>query len=88
MARAFCRGPASVTDACFIRAVLDGVEMLPQGGDFQTFVSEDPTENAHAFLWVRRIGPGNHVLRIEVRVGNASLSFVLDDWTFDLTVFN
>ena len=84
---AACRGPAAVTDFCFIRALLDGVEMLPQGGGFQVFLSEDPTANAHAYEWVRRVGGGNHIVRIQRRVGNAGTFFDLDDWTFDLQIY-
>jgi hypothetical protein len=87
-AKAACRGPTAVTDFCFIRALLDGVEMLPQGAGIQTFISEDATENAHAYMWVRRVGAGNHVVRIERRVGNAATGFLLDDWTFDVQIYN
>jgi hypothetical protein len=87
-AKAACRGPTAVTDFCFIRATINGVEMLPQGAGIQTFVSEDPTENAHAYMWVRRVGPGNQVVRIERRVGNAATGFLLDDWTFDVQLYN
>jgi hypothetical protein len=86
--KAACRGPTAVIDFCYIRALLDGVEMLPQGAGLQTFLSEDATENAHAYLWVARVGPGNHVVQIQRRVGNAATSFLLDDWTFDVSLFN
>jgi hypothetical protein len=86
-AKAACRGPTAVTDFCFIRATIDGVEMPPQGGGFQTFISEDATENAHAYMWITRVGAGNHVVRIERRVGNAASSFLLDDWTFDVSLY-
>jgi hypothetical protein len=39
-AEAACRGPAAVTDFCNIQAIDNGVPMLPQGGGFQSFVSE------------------------------------------------
>jgi hypothetical protein len=87
-AKAACRGPAAVGDFCYIRATINGVEMLPQGAGFRTFVSEDPTENAHAYQWVRRVGAGNQVVRIERRVGNAATSFLLDDWSFDVQIYN
>lgn len=85
---AACRGPAAVSDFCFIRALDNGVEMNPQGAGAQIFLSEDPTENAHAYEWVRRIGPGNHTILIQRRVGNAATGFLLDDWTFDLQIYN
>jgi hypothetical protein len=87
-AKAACRGPTAVTDFCFIRATLNGVEMLPQGAGFQTFISEDATENAHAYMWVRRLRAGNYTLRIERRVGNAMTGFLLDDWTLDVSLYN
>ena len=86
-AKAACRGPTTVADFCYIRATINGVEMLPQGAGFRTFVSEDPTENAHAYQWVRRVGPGNQVVRIERRVGNAATTFLLDDWSFDVQLY-
>jgi len=60
-------------------------------GDVATvrrLLSEDPTENGHAYEWVRRIGPGNHTILIQRRVGNAATGFLLDDWTFDLQIYN
>jgi hypothetical protein len=87
-AKAACRGPTAIIDQCFIRATINGVEMLPQGAGFQTFISEDPTENAHAYMWVRRLNPGNQVVRIERRVGNVNTFFLLDDWTFDVQIYN
>lgn len=85
---AACRGPAAVGDFCFVRALDNGVEIPPQGGGAQVFLSEDPTENAHAYEWVARFGPGNHTVVIQRRVGNAATGFLLDDWTFDLEVHN
>jgi hypothetical protein len=64
------------------------VEIPPQGGGFQVFLSEDTTENAHAYEWVSRVGPGNHTIVIQRRVGNAATGFLLDDWTFDLEIHN
>jgi hypothetical protein len=87
-AEAACRGPTSVSDFCVVRALDNGVEIPPQGGGAQVFLSEDATENAHAYEWVKRIGPGNHTILLQRRVGNAFTSFLLDDWTFDLQIFN
>jgi hypothetical protein len=84
---AVCRGPAAVADFCYIRALLDGVEMLPQGAGFQAFLSEDASANAHAYEWVSRVAAGNHVVRIQRRVGNVNTFFELDDWTFDLQIY-
>ncbi len=85
---AACRGPAAVNDFCFIRATDNGVEMSPQGGGAQVFLSEDATENAHAYQWAQRVRAGNHRIVIQRRVGNASTSFLLDDWTFDVMLLN
>lgn len=87
-ASAACRGPSAVSDTCIIRALDNGAEFSPQGSSVQTFVSEDPTQNAHAFEWIRRVGPGNHGIVIQRRVFNAASSFLLDDWTFDVQVLN
>ena len=54
---AACRGPAAMSDFCYIRALDNGVELPPQGANFQAFLSEDPTENAHAYEWVTRSEP-------------------------------
>jgi hypothetical protein len=83
---AACRGPSAIGDFCFIRALDNGVEIPPQGASAQIFLSEDPTENAHAYEWVNRVGPGNHTIVIQRRVGNAATGFLLDDWTFDLEI--
>jgi hypothetical protein len=87
-AEAACRGPAAIGDFCYIRAIENGVEMFPQGAGFQSLLSEDPTENGHAYEWVRRVGPGNHLILIQRRVGNAATGFLLDDWTFDVQIYN
>jgi hypothetical protein len=85
---AACRGPAAVSDFCFIRALDNGVEISPQGASNQVFLSEDATANAHAYEWVGRFGPGNHTVVIQRRVGNLGTGFLLDDWTFDLEIHN
>ena len=85
---AACRGPAAIGDFCYIRALDNGVEMFPQGAAFQSFLSEDATENGHAYEWVSRFRAGNHLIVIQRRVGNAATSFLLDDWTFDVQINN
>jgi hypothetical protein len=84
---AACRGSANGGDICFIQALLDGVQMQPQGGVSQAFLSRDQTANAHAYEWVRRVTAGDHVVRIQQRVGDANTFFELDDWTFDIQVY-
>jgi len=83
---AACRGPGAVADFCLIRALDNGVELNPQGGGAQVLLSEDATENGHAYEWVRRVGAGNHTILIQRRVGNAATGFLLDDWTFDVEI--
>jgi hypothetical protein len=74
-------------DFCYVRALLDGVPMEPDGTGFQTMDSEDGTASAHAYEWVKRVGEGQHIVRIERRVGNAATTFWTDDWTFDVSLF-
>ena len=74
-------------DFCYVRALIDGVPMDPNGANFQALDSEDGTASAHAYEWVKRVGDGPHTVRIERRVGNASTMFWTDDWTFDVSVY-
>ena len=60
--------------------------MNPDGAGFMAIDSEDSTASAHAFEWVKRVGPGNHVLTITQAVGNNNTVFRLDDWTQDITI--
>ena len=55
-------------DFCYVRALADGVPMDPDGAGFQAMDSEDGTASAHAFEWVKRLGEGPHIIRIEQRV--------------------
>ena len=80
-----CR-KTNARDFCYVRALADGVPMGPNGAGFQAMDSEDGTASAHAFEWVKRLGEGAHVIRIEQRVGNAATTFYKDDWTFDVSL--
>jgi hypothetical protein len=73
-------------DFCYVRALVDGVPMDPDGANFQALDSEDATASAHAYEWIKHVGAGNHLITIERRVGNAATSFDLDDYTGDLTI--
>src|SRR5688572_11793715 len=64
-----CAGTGA-PDFCYIRATDNNVEMNPSGSGFQAFSSEDSTAEAHAYEWVRRVGAGNHTIRIQGRVWN------------------
>jgi hypothetical protein len=73
-------------DFCYVRALIDGVPMDPNGANFQAMDSEDGTASAHAYEWVKRVGDGPHTVRIERRVGNGATMFWTDDWTFDTSL--
>jgi len=79
-----CAGSSSA-DFCYIRALDNSVEMNP-ATSFRAFASEDSTAEAHAYEWVRRVGGGNHTIRIQGRVERSATTFFLDDWTFDVQV--
>ena len=74
-------------DFCYVRALVDGVPMDPNGAGFQAIDSEDGTASAHAYEWIKRVGEGPHIVRIERRVGNAATAFWADDWTFDVSLY-
>lgn len=71
-------------DSCFIRAVVNGVEMHPQGGGTQVIDSESDTRRGHAFEWVLRVGEGVYTIAVEQRVRSAATRFQIDDWTMDV----
>jgi len=81
-----CQGELAA-DFCYVRALIDGVPMDPNGAAFQAMDSEDGSASAHAYAWVKRVGDGPHIVRIERRVGNAGTTFWTDDWTLDTSVF-
>jgi hypothetical protein len=84
-AESACQGPPAA-DFCYVRATIDNVPMDPNGAGFQALDSEDGSASAHAYEWVKRVGPGPHTVRIERRVGNAATTFWTDDWTFDVSL--
>jgi len=73
-------------DFCYVRAIVDGVPMDPDGAGFQAMDSEDGTASAHAYEWFKRVGAGNHTVRIERRVADPTTRFWWDDWTFDVSL--
>ncbi len=77
-------GLSAAADFCYVQATLDGAPMNPNGLGFQALDSEDGSASAHAYEWIKRVGAGNHTIRIERRVGNAATAFYMDDWTFDV----
>jgi hypothetical protein len=80
-----CQSPGAA-DFCYVRAMIDNVPMDPDGANFQALDSENATASAHAYEWIKRVGAGNHTVRIERRVGNAATTFWTDDWTFDVSL--
>jgi hypothetical protein len=86
-AEAACAGTAAI-DFCYVRAVINGVEMFPQGQGFQTLQSEDGSAAGHAYEWFHRVGPGAYTVAIQVRVGNAASDLFIDDWTADFQLTN
>jgi hypothetical protein len=77
----------NAADFCYVRALVDGVPMDPNGAGFQAIDSEDGTASAHGYEWIKRVGEGPHIVRIERRVGNAATAFWADDWTFDVSLY-
>jgi hypothetical protein len=84
-AESSCTGYAG-DDFCYVRALVDGVPMDPDGQNFQALDSEDATASAHAYEWIKHVGPGVHNITILRRTGNANTVFRLDDYTSDLEV--
>jgi hypothetical protein len=84
-AESSCTGYAG-DDFCYVRALVDGQPMDPDGQQFQALDSEDATASAHAYEWIKKVGPGVHNITILRRVGNPNTVFRLDDYTSDLEV--
>jgi hypothetical protein len=74
----------SAGDFCYVRVLDNGVEMSPQGAQFQAIDSEKSTARGHAFEWAKRLAAGNHSIVLQRRVGNSATVFTMDDWTFDV----
>jgi hypothetical protein len=79
---------SAAQDFCYVRAMNNAVEMPPAGATFQAIDSEHSTGQAHAYEWVSRMTAGSHTITLQRRVGNISTTFALDDWTFDVQVYN
>jgi hypothetical protein len=77
---------AAATAHCFVRALVNGIVMDPNGANFQTLVSNDNSFNAHAYEWVSRVDDGNHIIVIQGRVNSGTCT--IDDWTVDLEVWD
>ena len=69
---------------------INGVEQPPLEpfDGAQSFCSV-PTPATHSGLWVRRVGAGTHVLQVMfLNPGPAGSVGVIDDWTFELVVYD
>jgi hypothetical protein len=84
-----CKAPSG-TETCFIRALADGVEMNPQGAGQQALSGELLQPTGLGFQWVKRLGPGQHVIQIQVRSVNVpeSITVGVNDWMMDVEVLN
>ena len=64
----------------------------PYDGD-QRFCSAVNPVATHAGLWSQRVGPGNHTLQVQIMTvdfapDNGAISSLIDDWTFELVVYD
>lgn len=76
----------AATAHCFVRALVNGRVMDPNGEGGQTLVSVDTSFDAHGFAWVGRVDGGDHTVLIQRRVNSGTCT--MDDWTVDLEVWN
>jgi hypothetical protein len=79
-------GLSAAADFCYVQATINGAPMNPNGTGFMAADSEDGTASAHAYEWIKRVGPGNYVIAIQRRVLNAATLFYTDDWTMDVQI--
>ena len=82
---------ARIRIAHFINGVLTA-PVEPYDGD-QRFCSSVNPLATHKGNWVRRVGAGTHLVRVEIMTvdfapDNGAISTVLDDWTFELVVYD
>ena len=75
-------------DYCYVRALDNAAVMQPDGGGFHAFDSDHATAQSHSFEWVRLVGPGDHIFRIQWRVRDNPTSFFIDEFTMDVQVYN
>jgi hypothetical protein len=75
---------STATDVCYIRAVVNGIEMSPNAGGTQVIDHESDSRQAHAYEWVLRVDTGPYTVHIDRRVSNGATRFLLDDWTMDI----
>jgi hypothetical protein len=74
---------------------INGVQVAPvepYDADQRFCSAVDPVAT-HAANWARRVGAGNHTLRVEVMPvdflpDNGVISALIDDWTFELVIYD
>ena len=83
-----CKAPSG-NQSCFIRALAAGSEMDPQGRE-QALGGELLQPTGLGFQWIKRMGPGQHVIQIQVRSVNVpeTITVGIDDWMMDVEVLN
>jgi len=64
----------------------------PYDGD-QRFCSSANPVATHAANWAQTVGPGNHTLQVQFMTvdflpNNGAISTLIDDWTFEVVVYN
>jgi len=81
-----CRESAAA-DFCRVQATIGGAPMMPFGQGYQIMDSESSSAQARAYEWIKRVGPGNYNVAIQWGVLNNATTFRIDDWTFDVQVY-
>jgi hypothetical protein len=81
---------ARIRIAHFVNGVLVA-PLEPYDGD-QRFCSSVNPLATHKGNWARLVGPGTHVIRVEIMPvdfipGNGAITAVIDDWTFELVAY-
>jgi hypothetical protein len=84
-ASASCYG-AAMADVCYVQVLDNGNPTNPPLE--KIFTSESQILAAHSFEWVKRAGPGNHVITVRIKVQNAGTHFLMSGWTMDIELTN
>jgi hypothetical protein len=74
---------SGAADECFIRAVAGAFVADPAINGI-TFSREDTTYSVRSFEWVKELGAGTHIVRMQAAVQNIATSFDIQAWTFDV----
>ena len=84
-----CKAPSG-NQTCFIRAMAGGIEMNPQGDAKQRLSGELQKPTGLGYQWVRRLGPGPHVIQIQVRSvkDSETVTVGVENWMMDVEELN